>query len=275
MSGKLILTGKEHILGAFRETYAQVHRQAYAPIGHKVQLIAPDIAIYSALGRGSFQDKDGNVSDPVRSRRQRCLHSARWSLASGAPASVRPAVIRILRGLALLGPMFFPVAAPAQPAQNPVNLFVAELRQEGGTLRLGTPRNLTGDRGRNSQPSFTPDGRAIVFSAVRDTTGQGDVYRIDLESGAETRVTRTMENENSPTDLENGELAAVRWVPATLFTRVGTLDLQRRGRAAPRRAPGSGYRGVLHPGGRADLGPDASQVASRRGDLRCCPGHHA
>ncbi|HET6278113.1 MAG TPA: nuclear transport factor 2 family protein [Candidatus Polarisedimenticolia bacterium] len=65
MSGKLILTGKEHILGAFRDTYAQVHRQAYAPIGHKVQLIAPDVAIYSALGRGSFQDKDGNVSDPV------------------------------------------------------------------------------------------------------------------------------------------------------------------------------------------------------------------
>lgn len=65
MSGRLILTGKERILAAFRETYAQVHRQAYAPIGQKVQLIAPDIAIYSALGRGSFQDKDGNVSDPV------------------------------------------------------------------------------------------------------------------------------------------------------------------------------------------------------------------
>ena len=42
-------------------------------------------------------------------------------------------------------------------------------------LRIGTPRNLTSDRGRNSQPSFTPDGRAIVFSAVRDSTGQGDV----------------------------------------------------------------------------------------------------
>ena len=130
-------------------------------------------------------------------------------------------MIRILRGLALLGPALFPGIASAQQAQNPVNLFVAELKHDGGTLRIGTPRNLTGDRGRNSQPSFTPDGRAIVFSAVRDTTGQGDVYRIDLESGAETRVTRTAENENSPTVIDNGELAAVRWVPATLFREWG------------------------------------------------------
>jgi uncharacterized protein (TIGR02246 family) len=65
MSGEMILRGKERILGAFRDTYSQVRRQAYAPIGREVRLIAPDIAIYSGLGTGSFQDKDGNVSDPV------------------------------------------------------------------------------------------------------------------------------------------------------------------------------------------------------------------
>jgi uncharacterized protein (TIGR02246 family) len=61
----LILTGKERILSAFRDTYAQVRRQAYAPIGRQVRLIAPDIAIYSGIGKGSYQDKEGNVSDPV------------------------------------------------------------------------------------------------------------------------------------------------------------------------------------------------------------------
>ena len=130
-------------------------------------------------------------------------------------------MIHHLRGLALLGPVLLPGLAQAQSAQNPLNLFVSELRREGGVLHIGAPRNLTGDRGRNSQPSFTPDGRAIVFSAVRDSTGQGDVYRIDLESGAETRVTRTAENENSPTITEAGELVAVRWVPATLFREWG------------------------------------------------------
>lgn len=129
--------------------------------------------------------------------------------------------MRALRGLALLGPALLPGPATAQVPQNPVNLFVAELKREGGKLTVGTPRNLTNDRGRNTQPAFTPDGRAILFSAVRDSTGQGDVYRIDLASGAETRVTRTAENENSPTIGVGGELVAVRWVPSTLFRAWG------------------------------------------------------
>lgn len=126
-----------------------------------------------------------------------------------------------LRGLALLGPALLPGPARGQAPANPLNLFVAEIKRESGKLTVGPPRNLTGDRGRNSQPAFTPDGRAIVFSAVRDSTGQGDVYRIDLESGIETRVTQTPENENSPTVGESGELVAVRWVPATLFREWG------------------------------------------------------
>lgn len=138
------------------------------------------------------------------------------------------------RGLALLGPVFFPRASVvSQPAQNPVNLFVAEVRSDGSALRIGTPRNLTGDRGRNSQPSFTPDGRAIVFNAVRDSTGQGDVYRIDLDSGSETRLTRTAENENSPTINDAGELVVVRWVPPTLFREWGLWVYDAAG--APRR----------------------------------------
>jgi hypothetical protein len=127
----------------------------------------------------------------------------------------------LFRGLALLGPALLPGLAWAQAAQNPLNLFVAELKKEGGKLTVGTPRNLTGDRGRNSQPSFSPDGQSIVFSAVRDSTGQGDVYKIDLKSGIEVRITHTAENENSPTVSENGEVVAVRWVPATLFKEWG------------------------------------------------------
>ena len=127
----------------------------------------------------------------------------------------------MLRGLVLLGPVLFPALLLAQAAQNPLNLFVADLKRTGGKVTIGTPRNLTGDRGRNSQPAFSPDGRSIVFSAVRDSTGQGDVYRIDLKSGIEVRLTRTTENENSPTLGDNGELVAVRWVPATLFKEWG------------------------------------------------------
>ena len=58
--------------------------------------------------------------------------------------------------------------APAQ-APNPVNLWVVDLQWTGNRLSVGTPVKLTRDEGNNSQPAFTPDGLAIVFSAQRDS----------------------------------------------------------------------------------------------------------
>ena len=110
---------------------------------------------------------------------------------------------------------------PAQaPGPNPVNLWVVDLKWTGNQLTAGTPMKLTNDNGTNSQPSFSPDGRSVVFSATRDT-GSSDIYRIDLATRTETRVTRTPENENSPTVNAAGEYVAVRWVPATLFKEFG------------------------------------------------------
>jgi dipeptidyl aminopeptidase/acylaminoacyl peptidase len=113
------------------------------------------------------------------------------------------------------------VAAAQNP--NPVNLWLVDLHWTGYHLSVGVPVKLTHDEGSNSQPSFTPDGRAVVFSAVRDTgpNARSDIYRIDLATRAETRVTHTPENENSPTVNERGEYVAVRWQPATLFKEFG------------------------------------------------------
>ena len=106
---------------------------------------------------------------------------------------------------------------------NPLNLWLVELKWEGNRITAGTPIKLTNDNGSNSQPAFTPDGKAIVYSATRDTgaNARSDIYRMDLATRAETRVTSTPENENSPTVLPTGEYVAVRWVPATLFKEYG------------------------------------------------------
>lgn len=124
---------------------------------------------------------------------------------------------------------------------NPVNLWLVDLKWTGSQLSAGAPVKLTSDNGTNSQPSFSPDGRSVVFSATRDS-GSSEIYRIDLATRTETRITRTRENENSPTVNSAGEYVAVRWVPATLFREFGVWMYS---------ADGTPARGVLR-------GPDTT-----------------
>jgi dipeptidyl aminopeptidase/acylaminoacyl peptidase len=112
-------------------------------------------------------------------------------------------------------------ATTSAQATVPVNLYVAELTCDGGTIHIGTPRKLTANRGINSQPSFTPDGKSILFVRRDSANGQGDVYRIDLATGSETRITSTPEMENSPTIQPDGKLMVIRWTPSTLFKEWG------------------------------------------------------
>jgi uncharacterized protein (TIGR02246 family) len=65
MAGDILIAGKAEVLKAFRDTYAQIKAQRHAPVARTVRLLTPDVAIYSAVGRGTFQDLSGEISDPV------------------------------------------------------------------------------------------------------------------------------------------------------------------------------------------------------------------
>ncbi|MEO8578117.1 MAG: hypothetical protein ABI556_15510 [Gemmatimonadales bacterium] len=134
--------------------------------------------------------------------------------------SVSPA----LRGLAIALTVVAMTKTPAANAQAlvPVNLYVADVTYDGGSIHIGKPRKLTGDRGISSQPAFAPDGKSIFYISRRDSVNaQSDVYRIEIGSGLESRITATAENENSPTVTPDGKLMVIRWTPATLFREWG------------------------------------------------------
>lgn len=65
MAGDILLAGKDEVLKAFRNTYAGIKAQRHVPVARRVRLLTPDVAIYSAIGRGTFQDLSGDISDPV------------------------------------------------------------------------------------------------------------------------------------------------------------------------------------------------------------------
>ena len=95
----------------------------------------------------------------------------------------------------------FLVAAAAIGIQNPppaTEVFVAPFSSADGKVTIGKPTNISNNPGYDNQPSFTPDGTAVLFTSVRGDrkpdpansaqTGS-DIYRYDLASGKLSQVT--------------------------------------------------------------------------------------
>jgi len=82
--------------------------------------------------------------------------------------------------------------------QGGTEIWLAPLTRAEARLTLGTPVNVTQHPGYDNQPSFTPDAKAILYSSARPG-GQTDIMRFDLATRRSAQVTRTPENEYSPT----------------------------------------------------------------------------
>ena len=125
------------------------------------------------------------------------------------------------------------VAAPGAPQPTPTpeaspppatDIFLVGVSRGGGRWRFGQPSNVTRREGYDNQPSFTPDGRAILFSSQREG-GQTDVYRYDLASAETARLTSTPESEYSPTVTPDGKFFSVVRVEADGTQRLWKFPL--------------------------------------------------
>jgi dipeptidyl aminopeptidase/acylaminoacyl peptidase len=75
----------------------------------------------------------------------------------------------------------------------------------------GAPKviNISNSPGYDNQPSFLPDGSAILFASQRGEGKQTDIYRYEIASGAVTRLTNTPESEYSPLVTPDGKTFSV------------------------------------------------------------------
>jgi hypothetical protein len=127
-----------------------------------------------------------------------------------------------------------PAAPPVQPPPD-TEIFLAALTHAGGKLAVGAPANITNSPGYDNQPSFTPDGRQILFTSARATlppslasgvpagTVQTDIYRYDIASRRISRVTQTPESEYSPAVMPDGAHISVVRVEADGTQRLWSL----------------------------------------------------
>ena len=77
----------------------------------------------------------------------------------------------------------------------------------------GSPRQVTSGDWNHTAPQWMPDGRSLVFTADRVPDAeyrwrQGDIYKVDVASGAISQLTRRSGPDNSPTPSPDGRFIA-------------------------------------------------------------------
>jgi dipeptidyl aminopeptidase/acylaminoacyl peptidase len=117
------------------------------------------------------------------------------------------------------------------------DVFLAPLTAANGTIAVGTPENISESPGYDNQPSFTPDGRAVLFTSGRGTAPapatpgaspgapQTDIYRYEIAARRVSRVTDTPESEYSPTVTPDGSRISVIRVEADSSQRLWSFTL--------------------------------------------------
>ncbi len=115
--------------------------------------------------------------------------------------STRPGVwMSVLIGagaLLVAGGALWAQTAPA------TEIFLAPLTLSGDRVSVGRPVNVTNNPGYDNQPQFLPDSSGFLFSSNRDGR-QTDIYRYDINEKRIVQVTRTGDNEYSPTMTPDG-----------------------------------------------------------------------
>ena len=97
-------------------------------------------------------------------------------------------------------------------AQNSTEIFLFDVNEENPDATLSNPLNISDNIGYDNQPSFTDNGKAILFASTRN--GQTDILWYDIDSGSKKWLSDTHGGEYSPVLMPDGKhISAVRLDP--------------------------------------------------------------
>ncbi|MEO8336915.1 MAG: hypothetical protein ABI664_18165 [bacterium] len=117
------------------------------------------------------------------------------------------------------------LAATTAEAQAPsTDIFLAPLRRVRDSIVVGPARNITNRAGYDNQPGFTPDSRAILYTAV-GADAQSDIWRYDIAAKRASQLTRTPESEYSATVMPGGRRMSVIRVERDSTQRLWSFSL--------------------------------------------------
>lgn len=91
-------------------------------------------------------------------------------------------------------------------AQMPVtNIFLADVEVKNNLVKVEKAIDITNQTGYNSQPSFTPDGKSILYSSENVATKKVHICSYDIKSRKTRKITATKTSEYSPMLAPDGQ----------------------------------------------------------------------
>jgi CubicO group peptidase (beta-lactamase class C family) len=89
------------------------------------------------------------------------------------------------------------------PTVPDTEIYLTDLKVNAGTISIGKPSNITKRSGYDNQPSFTQDGKKLLYT--QQANGQTDIWAYDLGKKINTTLTKTTESEYSATVMPDGK----------------------------------------------------------------------
>jgi dipeptidyl aminopeptidase/acylaminoacyl peptidase len=98
------------------------------------------------------------------------------------------------------------IASAQLPTET--DIWLLDMKKEKEQFTFSNPVNITARDGYDNQPSFTPDGKHVLYTSIREDN-QADIYKYDIGTKATVQVTKTATSEYSPTIMPGGKYMSV------------------------------------------------------------------
>ena len=111
-------------------------------------------------------------------------------------------------------------------AQLPnTDIWLLDISFVKDSFTLSNPVNITNRTGYDNQPAFSPDGKYILYTSIRDGK-QSDIFKYDLKKKLSSPFTNTATSEYSPTFMPDGKNISVVMVEPDSAQRLWQFSLK-------------------------------------------------
>ena len=141
---------------------------------------------------------------------------------SGIPSNINSG--HIFKTFIVYFILFFAITTACAQLPN-TDIWLLDIDKSQDSIVLRNPVNITTRSGYDNQPVFSPDGKYLLYTSIREDN-QADIYKFDLVSKQTSRLTFTPTSEYSPAFTPDGKSISVVMVEPDSVQRLWKFPIK-------------------------------------------------